>query len=104
MADEEFGEDDAFSYSEDCPLQCSDEENDDDEKRTLEDVSVEPLLSFADRLEIWCSLARVREETRLQALKATERVIAINTRHRFRVSEERIARFAVGEVVIFKDP
>ena len=40
----------------------------------------------------------------MQALEATERMIAINTRHRFRVSGERFARFSVGEVVIFKDP
>ena len=87
------------SFSEACPLQYSDEENDDDEHRTFEDVSVEPVFSFAERLEIGCSPARIREETRLQALEATER-----TRHRFRVSEERIARFFVGEVVFFKDP
>ena len=62
------------------------------------------MFSFAERLEIGCSLARIREETRLQALEATERMIANNTRHRFRVSEERIARFSVGEVVLFKDP
>jgi len=100
----EFGEDDAFSFSEACPLQYSDEEKDDDENRTFKDVSVEPVFSFAERLEIGCSLARIREETRLQALEATERMIANNTRHRFRVSEERIARFSVGEVVLFKDP
>ena len=101
---ERFGEDDAFSFSEAFPLQYSNEENDDDEHRTFEDVSVEPVFSFAERLEIGCSLARIREETRLQALEATERMIANNTRHRFRVSEERIARFSVGEVVLFKDP
>ena len=87
-----------------CPLQYSDEENDDEEHRTFEDVSVEPVFSFVERLENGCSLARIREETRLQALEVTERTIANNTRHRFRVSEERIARFSVGEVVLFKDP
>jgi len=40
----------------------------------------------------------------LQALEATEGMIANNTRHCFRVSGERIARFSVGEVVFFKDP
>jgi len=102
--DGEIGEDDTFSFSKACPVQYSDEENDDDEHRTFEDVSVEPVFSFAERLEIGCSLVRIREETRLQALEATERMIANNTRHRFRVSEERIARFSVGEVVLFKDP
>ena len=63
-----------------------------------------PVHSFADRLEIGCSLARTREETRLQTLEATERMIATNTRHCFRVSKERIREFSVEEVVIFKDP
>ena len=63
-----------------------------------------PVHSFADRLEIGCSLARTREETRLETLEATERMIATNTRHCFRVSEERIREFSVEEVVIFKDP
>ena len=58
--------------------------------------------SFADWLENGCSLARTREETRLQTLEATERMIATNTRHCFRVSEERIREFSVEEVVIFK--
>ena len=40
----------------------------------------------------------------MQALEATERMIPNNTRHRFRVSDERVARFSVGEVVLFKDP
>ena len=102
--DGEFGEDDAFSFSEACPLQYSDEENDDEEHRTFEDVSVEPVFSFVERLENGCSLARIREETPLPSLEATERMIANNTRHRFRVSEERIARFSVGKVVLFKDP
>ena len=50
--DGEIGEDDTFSFSEACPLQYSDEENDDDEHRTFEDVSVEPVFSFAERLEL----------------------------------------------------
>ena len=62
--DGEFGEDDAFSFSEACPLQYSNEENDDDE----------PVFSFAERLEIGCSLARTREETRLQALEALKKI------------------------------
>ena len=31
-------------------------------------------------------------------------MIANNTRYRFRVSEERVQRFCVGDTVIFKDP
>ena len=103
-ADAEFGEDDVMSESKACTRGCSDQENDNEEHGAFDDGSVETLLSFVDRLEIGCSLASLREETRLQALEATERMIAINTRHRFRVSGERIARFSVGEVVIFKDP
>ena len=50
--DGEIGEYETFSFSEACPLQYSDEENDDDEHRTFEDVSVEPVFSFAERLEL----------------------------------------------------
>ena len=61
-------------------------------------------MSFSARLDIGCTLARIREETRLNALEATERMIANNTRYRLRVSEERVQRFSVGDTVIFKDP
>lgn len=67
-------------------------------------VSPELDISFSPRLEIGCTLARIREETRLNALEATERMIANNTRCRFRVSEERVQRYSVGDTVIFKDP
>ena len=40
----------------------------------------------------------------METLEATERMIATNTIHCFRVSEERIREFSVEEVVIFKDP
>ena len=73
-------------------MQRSLQENDDEEHGAFEDGSVEAVFSFADQLEIGCSLARLREDTRLQALEATECIIATNTRHCFRVSEENIAR------------
>jgi len=64
----------------------------------------EPEISFSARLDIGCTPARIREEKRLNALEATESVKANNTRHRFRVSEERVQRVSVGDTVIFKDP
>lgn len=79
----------------------SDDESEDVENAT---VSPEPVLSFSDQLDVGCSLARIREETRLRALEATERMIANNTRHRFRISDERVQRFSVGDEVIFKNP
>lgn len=57
----------------------------DDVHLTVEDGLEDPVYSFADRLEIGRSLAPIRGETRLQALEVTERMIATNTRHRFRV-------------------
>ena len=100
--DGEFGDDDALSQCEGCSRLS--ELSSDDVHQTVEDGLEDPVHSFADRLEIGCSLARIREERRLQTLEATERMIATNTRHRFRVSEERIREFSVEEVVIFKDP
>ena len=84
-------------------MQRSLQENDDEEHDAFDDGSVEAVFSFADQLEIGCSLARLGEDTRLQALEATECIIATNTRQCFRVSEGHIARFFVGEFVFFKD-
>jgi len=68
-----------------------------------EDGAESTVSMFADMLEIGCSLACIREETRLQALEATEQMIAMDTWHRFRISEELVQQFSVREVVIFKD-
>ena len=100
--DGEFGDDDALSECE-AYSRLSDLSSD-NVHQTVEDGLEDQVRSFADRLEIGCNLARIREKTRLQALEATERMIATNTRHRFRVLEERIREFSVEEVVIFKDP
>jgi len=77
------------------------EESIDVEKKTF---SPEREISFSARLDFGCVLARVREDTRLNVLEATKRMIANNTRYRFRVSEERVQRFSVGDTIIFKDP
>lgn len=105
MADDnEFCDEDLQSeYADGIKTQtCEVESNPEEEENG--NGSHEPLLSFSDRLEIGCSLSRIREETRLRALEATEHMIANNTRRRFRVSDERVPRFSVGEVVFFKDP
>ena len=99
--DGEFGDDDALSECE-AYSRLSDLSSD-NVHQTVEDGLEDPVRSF-DWLEIGCNLARIREKTRLQALEATERMIATNTRHRFRVLEERIREFSVEQVVIFKDP
>ena len=100
--DGEYGDDDALS---ECEAYCPRSDLiSDDVHLTVEDGLEDPVYSFADRLEIGCSLAGIREETRLQALEATEGMIATNKRHRFHVSEQRIRQFSVEEVVIFKDP
>ena len=102
-----FGDDDLLSESSNAsekqarPVRQPDEESVDIGNTT---VSPEPEISFSARLHIGCTLSRIREETRLNALEATERMIANNTRYRFRVSEERVQRFSVGDTVIFKDP
>jgi len=105
--DDVFGDDDLLSESSNAsekqarPVRQPDEESVDIGNTT---VSPEPEISFSARLDIGCTLSRIREETRLNALEATERMIANNTRYRFRVSEERVQRFSVGDTVIFKDP
>ena len=100
--DGEYGDDDALS---ECEAYCPRSDLiSDDVHLTVEDGLEDPVYSFADRLEIGCSLAGIREETRLQALEATEGMIATNKRHHLHVSEQRIRQFSVGEVVIFKDP
>ena len=83
-ADDEFGEED---------LDCLTQKRLHLMKRGAE----EPVLSFADRLDIGCSLARVREA------KSSRSDQHHCTRHRFHVSEEHAQRFSIEEVVIFKD-
>ena len=100
--DGEFGDNDPLSECE-AYSRLSDLSSD-NVHQTVEDGLEDQVRSFADRLEIGCNLARIREKTRLQAPEATERMIATNTRHRFRVLEKRIREFSVEEVVIFKDP
>ena len=110
--DEKKSADDFEFWSADAPPTESDDEiTDDTSAKELHDEcmnngkdSQESFLSASDRLDIGCSLARIREETRLRALEATEHMIANNTRRRYRVSEERVQRFSVGDIVIFKDP
>ncbi|KAL9977781.1 hypothetical protein ACROYT_G015223 [Oculina patagonica] len=71
-----------------CKTQTCEVESNPEEENV--NGSQEPLLSFWDHLEIGCSLSRIREETRLQVLEATEHMIANDTRQRFRVSDEHV--------------
>ena len=87
--DDKFLDNDLLSETSD---QCEAHARPDNGEET-DDETAEPFLSFSERLNTGCSLARIREHTRLRALEATERMIANNTRQISHLGKARAAVF-----------